>query len=111
MVFFEVTLEGQAGTAEGDDGWVGIGQPESLVEYQLEDFRETMESVHMHLERSRQVQTALRAFEARDRYLLEDNLWRVSFWSSLNLLVMLTVAVTQIHTLKSLFDDKRRVCT
>lgn len=111
MVFFEVTLEGQAGTAEGDDGWAEMGQPESLVEYQLEDFRETLESVHRHLERSRQVQTVLRAFEARDRYLLEDNLWRVSFWSCLNLLVILTVAVTQIYTLKRLFDDKRRVHT
>lgn len=70
-----------------------------------------MDSVHQHLERSRQVQTVLRAFEARDRYLLEDNLWRVSFWSCLNLLVMLTVAVTQIYTLRRLFDDTRRICT
>ncbi|XP_026208253.1 transmembrane emp24 domain-containing protein 1a isoform X2 [Anabas testudineus] len=67
--------------------------------------------VHQHLERSRQVQAVLRAFEARDRYLLEDNLWQVSFWSCLNLLVMLTVAVTQIYTLRRLFDDTRRVCT
>jgi hypothetical protein len=51
----------------------------------------------------------LRAFEARDRYLLEDNLWRVSFWSSMSLLVILTVAVTQVYTLRRLFDDKR-VC-
>lgn len=68
-----------------------------------------MDSVHRHLERSRQLQTMLRAFEARDRYLLEDNLWRVSFWSSLSLLVILTVAVTQVYTLRRLFDDKR-VC-
>lgn len=74
-------------------------------------FQARMDSVHQHLERSRQVQTALRAFEARDRYLLEDNLWRVSFWSCLNLLVMLTVAVTQIYTLRRLFDDTRRICT
>lgn len=71
----------------------------------------SMDTVHQHLERSRQVQTVLRAFEARDRYLLEDNLWRVSFWSFLNLLVMLTVAITQIYTLRRLFDGTRRVCT
>lgn len=74
-------------------------------------FQARMDFVYRHLERTRQVQTALRAFEARDRYLLEDNLWRVSFWSCLNLLVMLAVAVTQIYTLRRLFDDTRRVCT
>lgn len=67
--------------------------------------------MHRRLERSRQVQAVLRAFEARDRYLLEDNLWSVSFWSCLNLLVMLAVASAQIYTLRRLFDDTKRICT
>lgn len=70
-----------------------------------------MDLVYQNLEKSRQVLAALRAFEARDRYLLEDNLWRVSFWSCLNLLVMSAVAVTQIYTLRRLFHDKRPVRT
>ncbi|XP_038841775.1 transmembrane emp24 domain-containing protein 1-like isoform X1 [Salvelinus namaycush] len=106
MVFFEVIVEGQPGDAWGDEEWADMAEPESMVEYKLEDIRETMDSVHRHLERSRQLQTMLRAFEARDRYLLEDNLWRVSFWSSMSLLVILTVAVTQVYTLRRLFDDK-----
>ncbi|XP_042172537.1 transmembrane emp24 domain-containing protein 1 [Oncorhynchus tshawytscha] len=109
MVFFEVIVEGQPGDTWGDEEWADMAKPESMVEYKLEDIRETMDSVHRHLERSRQLQTMLRAFEARDRYLLEDNLWRVSFWSSMSLLVILTVAVTQVYTLRRLFDDKR-VC-
>uniref|UniRef100_A0AAZ3PC53 GOLD domain-containing protein n=1 Tax=Oncorhynchus tshawytscha TaxID=74940 RepID=A0AAZ3PC53_ONCTS len=109
MVFFEVIVEGQPGDTWGDEEWADMAEPESMVEYKLEDIRETMDSVHRHLERSRQLQTMLRAFEARDRYLLEDNLWRVSFWSSMSLLVILTVAVTQVYTLRRLFDDKR-VC-
>lgn len=56
-----------------------------------------MESLHRRLERSRQVQTVLRAFEARDRNLLEDNLWKVSFWSCASVLVMLCVAFTQVN--------------
>ncbi|KAI4873235.1 hypothetical protein NFI96_006823 [Prochilodus magdalenae] len=68
-----------------------------------------MDSVHRHLERSRQMQTVLRAFEARDRNLLEDNLWRVSFWSCTTLLVMLVVAITQVYTVRRLFDDKRKI--
>lgn len=74
-------------------------------------FQAQMDLVHQNLEKSRQSLAALRAFEARDRYLLEDNLWRVSFWSCVNLLVMSAVAVTQIYTLRRLFDDKRPVRT
>lgn len=70
-----------------------------------------MEFVYQQLERTRQIQASLRAFEARDRYLLEDNLWRVSFWSCLNLLVMLAVASMQIYTLRGLFDNTKKTRT
>ncbi|KAG9262848.1 transmembrane emp24 domain-containing protein 1-like [Astyanax mexicanus] len=109
MVFFEVILESSANDAGADDEWAGLGEPENLLEYKLEDIRESMDSVHRHLERSRQMQTVLRAFEARDRNLLEDNLWRVSFWSCTSLMVMLVVAFTQVYTVRRLFDDKRRI--
>ncbi|KAJ8001464.1 hypothetical protein DPEC_G00169770 [Dallia pectoralis] len=111
MVFFEVIIEGQPGDVNGDDEWAGLGEPESLLEYKLDDIRETMDSVHQRLEKSRLMQTALRAWEARDRNLLEDNLWRVSFWSCTSLVVMMGVALTQVYTVRKLFDDKRRVCT
>ncbi|XP_040918700.1 transmembrane emp24 domain-containing protein 1a isoform X1 [Toxotes jaculatrix] len=111
MVFFEVTINSQSSAGRGREEWANVATTESMVEYKLEDIRTRLDSVYQHLERSRQVQTVLRAFEARDRYLLEDNLWRVSFWSCLNLLVMFAVAVTQIYTLQRLFDNTRRVCT
>ncbi|KPP72578.1 Transmembrane emp24 domain-containing protein 1-like [Scleropages formosus] len=111
MVFFEVILEGQAGDTSEEDDWAAMAEPESLLEYKLENIRESIESVHRRLERSRQMQTMLRAFEARDRNLLEDNLWRVSFWSCINMLVMLGVAFTQVYTVRRLFDDRRRVRT
>lgn len=59
--------------------------------------QESMESLYKRLERSRQMQTVLRAFEARDRNLLEDNLWKVSFWSCASVVVMLCVALTQVN--------------
>ncbi|CAK6963129.1 transmembrane emp24 domain-containing protein 1-like [Scomber scombrus] len=111
MVFFEVIINRHSGTRGGRDEWADAAVPENLVEYRLEDIRAMMDLVYERLERTRQVQTMLKAFEARDRYLLEDNLWRVSFWSCLNLLVMLAVAATQIYTLQNLFHDTKRVCT
>ncbi|XP_026158277.1 transmembrane emp24 domain-containing protein 1b [Mastacembelus armatus] len=112
MVFFEIIIEGQGGDVGGDDEWAGLEETDgNLLEYKLEDIRETMDSMHRRLERSQQMQTVLRAFEARDRNLLEDNLWRVSFWSCASVVVMLCVALTQVYTVRKLFDDKRRVCT
>ncbi|KAM4534719.1 transmembrane emp24 domain-containing protein 1a [Fundulus diaphanus] len=111
MVFFKVIINSQSNTAGGQEEWADIAVSESVVDYRLEEIREKMDSVYRRLERSRQVQTVLKAFEARDRYLLEDNLWRVSFWSCLNVIVMLGVAITQIYTLRRLFDDTKRVCT
>ncbi|XP_068606386.1 transmembrane emp24 domain-containing protein 1a [Brachionichthys hirsutus] len=107
MVFFEVIINSQSRT--GGDEWEDMALAESLVEYRLDDLRVRLDSVYRRLERSLQTQTVLRAFEARDRYLLEDNLWRVSFWSCLNLLVLLAVAATQICTLRRLFDNTKRI--
>ncbi|TTE81760.1 Transmembrane emp24 domain-containing protein 1 [Bagarius yarrelli] len=113
MVFFEVILENAANGAavveEEEEEWVGLGEPENMLEYKLEDIRESIDTVHRHLEKSRQMQTVLRAFEARDRNLLEDNLWRVSFWSCTSLAVMIAVAFTQVYTVRRLFDDKRKI--
>lgn len=111
MVFFGVIINSQSSMGGGAEEWVDVAMTDSVVEYKLEDVRMRMDSVHQNLERTRQVQTLLRAFEARDRYLLEDNLWRVSFWSCVTLFVMLTVAVTQIYTLRRLFDNTQRVST
>lgn len=113
MVFFEIIIEGQAGDVGGDDEWpVGLEDVDgNLLEYKLDDIRDSMDSLHKRLERSRQMQMVLRAYETRDRNLLEDNLWRVSFWSCASVLVMLCVGLTQVYTVRKLFDDKRRVCT
>ncbi|MBN3299587.1 TMED1 protein, partial [Amia calva] len=110
MVFFEVIFEGPGGDA-GQDDWSQMTEPESLLEYKLEDIRESVESVHRRLERSMHFQNVLRAYEARDRILQDDNLWRVTFWSCLNMLVLLVVAMVQVYTLRSLFEDKKKVRT
>ncbi|XP_034046711.1 transmembrane emp24 domain-containing protein 1-like [Thalassophryne amazonica] len=111
IVFFKVIINRPSCEGGGRSEWLGATMTEDMVDYKLEEIRTKMDSVHQHLERSRQVQTSLRAFEARDRYLLEDNLWRVSFWSCFNLFVLLTVSVTQIYTLKRLFDGSTTVRT
>ncbi|KAL6460578.1 hypothetical protein MHYP_G00305440 [Metynnis hypsauchen] len=100
MVFMEVIVDSKD---SADEDWENLAEPENTLGYKLDDIKEVMEAVHKNLERSGQTQAVLRAFEARDRYLLEDNLWRVSFWSSVNLLLILTVALAQVYAVCRLF--------
>uniref|UniRef100_A0A8C1ZB80 Transmembrane p24 trafficking protein 1b n=1 Tax=Cyprinus carpio TaxID=7962 RepID=A0A8C1ZB80_CYPCA len=39
MVFFEVILDSPANDAGADDEWAGLGEPESLLEYKLDDIK------------------------------------------------------------------------
>lgn len=39
MVFFEVILENAANDATVEDEWAGLGEPETMLEYKLEDIR------------------------------------------------------------------------
>uniref|UniRef100_A0A8C6TLW3 Transmembrane p24 trafficking protein 1a n=1 Tax=Neogobius melanostomus TaxID=47308 RepID=A0A8C6TLW3_9GOBI len=105
MVYFEVVLNAQSAAR---DEWDEVAKEDSLLEYKLNDIRTSLEIARGHLDRTRLLQAALRGFEARDRYLLEDNLWRVSFWSCVTLLVMLGVAAAQVYTLKKLLMRRRK---
>ncbi|XP_003964787.3 transmembrane emp24 domain-containing protein 1a [Takifugu rubripes] len=111
MVFFKVIVsDADRGQYEWDE-WLEEALPDNLLDYKLQEIRESMDSVYLNMERSRQVLSGLRALEARDRYLLEDNLWRVSFWSCINLLVVFAVGVIQIVTVRRLFHCPQHVRT
>ncbi|XP_053320293.1 transmembrane emp24 domain-containing protein 1 [Spea bombifrons] len=110
LVFFEIIFDGQQGDEEPDN-WADMVEPDELLDVKIEDIKESIENMKSRLERSMQMQTVLRAFEARDRNLQESNLQRVNFWSAVNVGVLVTVAFVQVYMLKSLFDDKRKVRT
>ncbi|MEE6488358.1 hypothetical protein FKM82_015211 [Ascaphus truei] len=110
LVFFELIFDSQQGD-EDPDSWAEMVEPDELLDIKVEDIKESIESMKARLERSMQMQTVLRAFEARDRNLLEGNRDRVDFWSAINLAVLVTVAFLQVYMLKSLFDDKRKIRT
>ncbi|KAM4677687.1 transmembrane emp24 domain-containing protein 1 [Discoglossus pictus] len=110
LVFFELIFDSQQGDEE-PDSWAEMVEPDELLDIKIEDIKESIDSVKSRLERSMQMQTVLRAFEARDRNLQDSNLDRVNFWSAVNLGVLVTVAFLQVYMLKSLFDDKRKIRT
>jgi len=50
-----------------------------------------------------QYQAMLRAFEAKDRSVMEHNYERVNFWSFIHLFAMVGTAVLQVYMLRSMF--------
>lgn len=70
--------------------------------------QDTINNVKSRLGKSVQIQTLLRAFEARDRNIQESNYDRVNFWSIVNLVVMMMVSAVQVYLVRSLFEDKRK---
>ncbi|XP_040437461.1 transmembrane emp24 domain-containing protein 1, partial [Falco naumanni] len=114
LVFFELIFDSaqeddedeEEEEGEEGDGWLQAAQPEDALDVKIEDIKESIETMRSRLERSIQMQTLLRAFEARDRNLQENNLARVNFWSRLNLALLGLVAVLQVALLKGLFQDK-----
>ncbi|KAM5306728.1 transmembrane emp24 domain-containing protein 1 isoform 2-T2 [Glossophaga mutica] len=94
LVFFELIFDSLQDDEEVE-GWAEVVEPEEMLDVKMEDIKESIETMRTRLERSIQMLTLLRAFEARDRNLQEGNLERVNFWSAVSVAVLLLVAVLQ----------------
>ncbi|NWI98740.1 TMED5 protein, partial [Crypturellus undulatus] len=109
VIFFELILDNMGEEGEKDqEEWKKFVTGTDLLDMKLEDILESINSVKARLSKSVQIQTLLRAFEARDRNIQESNFDRVNFWSMVNLGVMVVVSAVQVYMLKSLFEDKRK---
>merc|ERR1712168_1482897 len=54
-----------------------------------------------------QYQAMLRAFQAKDRSVMEHNSERVNFWSLVHLCAMVGTAMLQVYMLRSMFNTKQ----
>ncbi|XP_062251812.1 transmembrane emp24 domain-containing protein 5 [Platichthys flesus] len=110
IIFFELILDNMDADKDPDE-WKEYVQGTDTLDMRLEDIMESINSVKARLGKSVQIQTVLRAFEARDRNIQESNYDRVNIWSVINLLVMMMVSAVQVYLVRSLFEDKRKVRT
>ncbi|MBN3295663.1 TMED5 protein, partial [Amia calva] len=109
IIFFELILDNMDGEDTSDpEDWKEYVHGTDLLDMKLEDIMDSINSVKARLSKSAQIQTLLRAFEARDRNLQESNYERVNAWSLAGVLVMATVSALQVYLLRSLFDDRRK---
>ncbi|MCJ8743609.1 hypothetical protein PDJAM_G00096090 [Pangasius djambal] len=110
IIFFELILDNMD-DGEDPESWKEYVQGADLLDMKLEDIMDTINSVKARLGKSLQIQTVLKAFEARDRNLQESNYERVNIWSFTNMVVMVVVSCVQVYLLRSLFDDKKKTRT
>ncbi|NP_001016560.1 transmembrane emp24 domain-containing protein 5 [Xenopus tropicalis] len=108
VIFFELILDHLNDEGNELEDWKSYITGTDLLDMKLEDILETINSVKGRLTKSAQIQTLLKAFEARDRNLQESNFERVTFWSVFNLTVMVVVSALQVYMLRSLFEDKEK---
>ncbi|XP_070765402.1 transmembrane emp24 domain-containing protein 5 [Enoplosus armatus] len=110
LIFFELILDNMD-TDEDPDDWKEYVHGTDILDMKLEDIMDAINNVKARLGKSVQIQTVLRAFEARDRNLQESNFDRVNFWSVVNLIAMMLISAVQVYLVRSLFEDKRKVRT
>ncbi|XP_072275977.1 transmembrane emp24 domain-containing protein 5 [Pyxicephalus adspersus] len=108
VIFFELILDHMNELQNDQEDWKNYVVGADSLDMKLEDILESINSVKGRLGKSLQIQTLLKAFEARDRNIQESNFDRVTFWSLVNLSVMVVVSVIQVYLLRSLFEDKRK---
>ncbi|KAG0721919.1 Transmembrane emp24 domain-containing protein 1 [Chionoecetes opilio] len=108
-VFFGITIESDDDDDLWDDGLEETITAEEIYEMKIEDIKEAMGRIRGHLTKSRFMQDQLRAYEARDRNVAENNNAKVTSWSLINITVMVVTGLIQVILLRSLFDDKSRL--
>ena len=79
---------------------------EGMIEEKVQEMTKKLLKMKTNMHRTTQFQAILRAFESKDRNILEANLKRVNNWSTIHMAVMLTTAIFQVFLLRSFFSAK-----
>ena len=73
--------------------------------------QDVMGKIHTNLHRSAQTQKLFAAIESRDRSIVETNFERVNFWSTVQMIAMVTAAAVNVVVIRHLFNDRRTAAT
>ena len=70
-----------------------------------------MDKIQINLQKSSQTQKLFAAITSRDRSVVEINFERVNFWSTVQLIIMVTAAAVNVVVIRGLFGDRRAAAT
>lgn len=131
VVFFEIFLMDETGNVEDTDiaafgrndanfaermQQIGITISEFHVSLLFSSsfisnspFQASFNRIKASLNKVEYHQAILRAYEARDRAIMNANFDRVSFWSLLNSIVLVGVGVLQVYMIRSFFEENSKI--
>ncbi|OWF50717.1 transmembrane emp24 domain-containing protein 1-like [Mizuhopecten yessoensis] len=110
VIYFELVSDDDEDDGDDDKDWNFAKEELSgLIDMTIQDFKQKMETMKDHLDKSAQIQHFLKNYEARDRNTQENNFQRVNWLSGIQVFVMVSVGLTQVLLIRGLFDDKSRV--
>uniref|UniRef100_A0A0N5B182 GOLD domain-containing protein n=1 Tax=Syphacia muris TaxID=451379 RepID=A0A0N5B182_9BILA len=112
IVFFELFIFGKNDTARIYDMFsFGVNKVGDNIEMgaTVRDFHAASDRINSHLNEVEYYQSVERAYEARDRAIMNANYDRVNFWSIINSILLVTVGLLQVFVIRSLFDESSKV--
>ncbi|GJQ69364.1 hypothetical protein Trydic_g6489 [Trypoxylus dichotomus] len=105
-VFFEIIIESDDDFGAGDIDGINA---EEVYELKIQDILEIVNRVRSDMNKIRQLQDVTKSIEARDRNIAEENFFKVTTFSMIQIFVMVLVGGVQVIMVRSLFDDNSRV--
>jgi len=109
VLFFQIFLFDAAGSTEDLDMSKLSSHAVSALGMTVDAFAATMTRIRTSLNKAEQYQSMLRAYEARDRAIMEANFERVNTWSIVGICVLVVVTALQVYMIRSLFEDTSKV--
>merc|ERR1712226_1092925 len=106
VVFFEIFSDDDFGDYDYDDpDWKAKLKDDDsgLLEERVSEIQLALSRMELNMAKTSQIRNLLRAFEAKDRNLIEANRQRVDSWSIIHLTVMAGTAFLQVYLLRSMF--------
>lgn len=105
VVFFEIFTDDNFDYDDYDEDWKNNIKPDDsgLLEDRVTEIQTALSRMKLNMAKTSQIQNLLRAFEAKDRNLIEANRQRVDTWSLIHLITMVTTAFLQVYLLRSMF--------
>merc|ERR1711879_779611 len=103
VVFFEIFSDDDFDYDYSDDDFDFRADDSGLLEDRVSEIQLALSRMKLNMAKTSQIQNLLRAFEAKDRNLIEANRAKVDTWSLIHLLVMCSTAFLQVYLLRSFF--------
>ncbi|VDP22899.1 unnamed protein product [Onchocerca flexuosa] len=112
VLFFELFLLDENGSFDETNMIEEFGpvrQEHSELGFEMQKFQKASNNIKNLLNKIEYHQSLLRAYEARDRSVMNANFERVTLWSIINSTVLIIVGLLQVYMIRSLFEDNSKL--